>query len=72
MTTPEFAKYDVERNWIIENHGVDPDIEVEYPPDIVYKGGDPQIDRAVQEIMKQINAAPKSLPQPPSVPPDKR
>lgn len=72
MNTPEFAKYDLERNWIIENRGVDPDIEVEYPPEIVYKGGDPQIDRAVEEIMKQINAAPKSLPTPPSVPPNKR
>jgi tricorn protease len=72
MNTPEFAKYDLDRNWIIENRGVDPDIDVEYPPEIVYKGGDPQIDRAVQEIMKQITAAPKQLPPPPATPPEKR
>ncbi len=72
MNTPEFAKYDFDRKWIIENRGVEPDIEVEYPPEIVYKGGDPQIDRAVEEIMKQIKAAPKVIPPPPSVPPDKR
>ena len=67
-----FAKYDLKRNWIIENHGVDPDIEVEYPPEIVYKGGDPQIDRAVQELMNKITTAPRTLPQPPPVPPEKR
>lgn len=72
MNTPEFAKYDFDRKWIIENRGVSPDIEVEYPPEIVYKGGDPQIDRAVQEIMKKITAAPKTIPPPPSVPPDRR
>ena len=72
MTTPEFAKYDLKRNWIIENHGVDPDIDVDYPPEIVYKGGDPQIDRAVQELMKKIETAPKKLPQPPPNPPEKR
>lgn len=72
MNTPEFAKYDFDGKWIIENEGVSPDIEVEYPPEIVYKGGDPQIDRAVAELMKQINAAPKVIPPPPSVPPDKR
>lgn len=72
MNTPEFAKYDFDRKWIIENHGVDPDIVVDYPPEIVYKGGDPQIDRAVQELMKSITTAPKVIPPPPSVPPDKR
>ncbi len=72
MTTPEFAKYDLKRNWIIENHGVEPDIDVEYPPEIVYKGGDPQIDRAVLELMKKIETAPRKLPEPPPNPPEKR
>jgi tricorn protease len=72
MNTPEFAKYNLDRQWVMENRGTEPDIEVEYPPEIVYKGGDPQIDRAVAEILRQIAKAPKRLPPPPATPPEKR
>ena len=70
ITRPEFARYDLNRKWIIENKGVAPDIEVDNRPDLVVKGQDPQLERAIQEVMKQIQANPKTLPpKPPDLPP---
>lgn len=53
---------DVNGNWIIEGYGVEPDIEVENDPLSVIQGRDPQLERAVQEIMKKIQTEPKVLP----------
>jgi C-terminal processing protease CtpA/Prc len=38
----------------LENDGVKPDIEVPWPPDAISKGVDPQIERAVEELLKEI------------------
>jgi tricorn protease len=55
--------------WVVENHGVAPDIEVDDRPDDVVRGKDAQLDRAIQEVMKQIEANPKKLPpRPPDLP----
>jgi tricorn protease len=72
MTTPEFAKYDLDRNWIMENYGVAPDFDVPYPPEIVQKGGDPQIDRAVEILLRKIETEPRKIPDPPPTPPEER
>ncbi|MBI3871681.1 MAG: PD40 domain-containing protein [candidate division Zixibacteria bacterium] len=72
MTTPEFALYDLDRKWALENKGFQPDIDVDYPPQVVMQGIDPQIDRAVQELMKKIKESPRPLPPPPPEPPQKR
>jgi tricorn protease len=70
ITRPEFARYDLNSRWIIENKGVAPDIEVDNRPDLVVKGQDPQLERAIEEVMKQIQANPKTLPpRPPDLPP---
>ena len=70
ITRPEFARYDLNSKWIVENKGVAPDIEVDNRPDLVVKGQDPQLERAIQEVMKQIQANPKTLPpRPPVLPP---
>jgi tricorn protease len=70
ITRPEFSRYDLNSKWIIENKGVAPDIEVDNRPDLVVKGQDPQLERAIQEVMKQIQANPKTLPpRPPDLPP---
>ncbi|MGO9607132.1 MAG: S41 family peptidase [Candidatus Binataceae bacterium] len=60
-TQPEFALWFEGIGWGIENRGVDPDIEVEYAPHDYAAGRDPQLERAVSELMK-------ALPGPPSVP----
>jgi tricorn protease len=69
ITRPEFADYDLNSHWVVENHGVAPDIEIDNRPDDVAHGKDAQLDRAIQEVMKQIEANPPTLPgRPPDLP----
>jgi len=69
VTRPEFARYNDEGKWIVENHGVDPDIVVDNTPDQVMKGHDPQLEKAIEVVMQQINARPPKLPaRPPDLP----
>jgi len=69
ISRPEFADYGLHSEWVVENHGVAPDIEVDNRPDDVVHGKDAQLDRAIQEVMKQIEANPKKLPpRPPDLP----
>jgi tricorn protease len=70
ITRPEFSLYNLKSQWIVENHGVEPDIVVENRPEKVVAGRDPQLERAIEEVMKAIRANPKSLPpRPPALPP---
>jgi len=59
---PEFATASVDGKYVIEGHGVDPDIEVENDPASVIDGRDPQLERAIAEIEKAMKANPKVLP----------
>ena len=54
--------------WIIEGYGVDPDIDVENDPKAEIEGRDPQLERAVAELMKKIQDKPVKLPPKPSGP----
>lgn len=66
---PEFAKYDTKgKKWIIEGHGVEPDIEVFNNPWEVYKGKDKQLQRAIKEISGELKKKKHKLPEPPSYP----
>ncbi len=58
VTVPSFAIYSTNSQWIIEGHGVDPDIEVVDDPAAMARGGDPQLERAVAEVMKQLRKHP--------------
>jgi tricorn protease len=69
ITRPEFARYDNNSKWIIENHGVQPDIVVENRPEQVVSGKDPQLEKAIEVVMKAIQDNPKKLaPRPPDLP----
>jgi tricorn protease len=59
---PEFASADLKGNYVIEGHGVDPDIVVEKEPKAVLSGHDPQLERGVAEVMKMMQQNPKKLP----------
>lgn len=64
-----FRILDNEGNWIIENEGVSPDIEVIDRPELIQAGQDPSIERAVKELLKELKANPKKplvVPAPPS------
>src|SRR3984957_18862877 len=60
---PEFGTGDEHGDWIIEGHGVDPDIVVEQDPVEVMKGHDPQLERGVKELMMLLPQRPAGLPQ---------
>ncbi|HTR22970.1 MAG TPA: PDZ domain-containing protein [Terriglobales bacterium] len=62
ITRPEFSIYDLSSQWLIENRGVQPDVVVDNPPDLVIKGHDPQLEKAVDMLMQQIKANPKKFP----------
>ena len=61
---PESAFASSKGQWIIEGYGVDPDIEVENDPKSVIAGKDPQLERAVAEIMKKLSNPVKLPPRP--------
>jgi tricorn protease len=54
--------------WVIEGYGVDPDIDVENDPRSVIEGKDPQLERAVAEVMKKLADKPVKLPPKPAGP----
>lgn len=61
-TQPEYAFWFYDVGWRVENYGTDPDIEVDYAPHDYAQGRDPQLDRAIEEILKQMEANPPRLP----------
>ncbi len=67
VNVPEFALLNMKGEYIIEGYGVDPDIEVENDPKSVIAGHDPQLERAVSELMKKIST-PVKLPRRPADP----
>lgn len=57
LTAPDNAVFDpVNNRWIAENEGVPPDIEVQLDAKSVSEGRDPQLERAVQEALKLMDA----------------
>jgi tricorn protease len=66
---PEFAVYSKDgKEWIIEGHGVDPDIVVDNDPAKEFKGEDQQLDRAIQEIQEEMKTKGYRIPPPPPYP----
>ena len=58
VTVPTFGIYNAKGEWIIEGYGVDPDIAVVDDPGEMARGGDPQLERAVFEVMKSLRQNP--------------
>jgi len=66
---PEFGLYSKDgKEWIIEGHGVDPDIVVDNDPAKEFGGEDQQLDRAIQEIQQEMKTKGYQLPSPPPYP----
>lgn len=68
VNVPEFGFANNKGEWIIEGYGVDPDIEVENDPKSVIAGRDPQLERAVEEVMKKLQNRKVKLPPRPAAP----
>jgi tricorn protease len=65
---PMMGVYGPERQWLIEQHGVEPDIEVQNLPHATFEGKDAQLDAAVDELLARIEKDPRPVPQPPPHP----
>jgi tricorn protease len=65
ITIPEDAIYTLDSQWAVENHGVDPDVEVENLPADLLAGHDAQLETAVDLLLKAIAGKPAGLPPPP-------
>jgi tricorn protease len=71
ITAPDYRIYSPEGKWIIENHGVDPDIVVDLDPVEMSKGYDAQLMKGVEVLLKQIKKEPKKWPKHGAYPVDK-
>ncbi len=67
VTAPNLAIW-TEDGFVVENVGVPPDIEVEQMPADVIAGRDPQLERAIEEILRELEANPPTRPTRPPYP----
>ena len=66
VTVPTFAIYSVDGEWIVEGRGVAPDVEVWDDPAVMARGVDPQLERAIEEVMKRLEENPPARPERPA------
>ena len=70
LMKPEFASYSVDgKEWIIEGHGVEPDIYVDNDPAKEFEGEDQQLNKAIAVILEELKTKEKELP---PIPPYKK
>lgn len=67
-TAAEDGVYGPERKWLIEGHGVDPDMVVDNLPHATFEGGDAQLDAAIEYLQDLIKEKPIEVPAPPAYP----
>jgi len=67
VTAPNLAIW-TEDGWVVENQGVAPDIEVEQLPAEVVAGRDPQLEAAIEIVLRELAADPPATPARPPFP----
>jgi tricorn protease len=67
-TAAEIGVYGPEGHWLLEGHGVEPDIEVDNLPHETFNGRDAQLDRAIAYLQEQIRLQPVEVPPAPPHP----
>jgi tricorn protease len=69
LNKPEFSRYDLGgKEWIMEGHGVDPDIVVDNDPAKEYAGIDEQLNKAIEAVLQEMKTEPVKIPPPPPYP----
>lgn len=68
VTPPQFGLYSLDRKWLIEGRGVDPDVEIQNMPKEVLEGQDTQLETVVSYLLERIKEDPKEIPPPPPYP----
>ncbi len=61
VTAPHFAFFTLDGTWDVENHGVQPDIDLELDPAEWRQGHDAQLEKAIAVVMDELA---KNPPQP--------
>ncbi len=64
----EFGVYGPEGKWLIEGHGVDPDMVVDNLPHATFQGEDAQLKKAVEVLKEEIQQQPVEVPPVPPYP----
>jgi len=67
-TAPTFHVWNPEGKYDVENQGVPPDIEVELDPLSVRQGHDPQLEKAVEVVLAELEKNPVPRPKRPPYP----
>ena len=67
-TAAEMGVYGPEGKWLIEGHGVDPDIVADDLPHATFEGSDAQLDAAVKLLQEEIQKDPRPVPKAPPYP----
>lgn len=65
VRVPFFTSYDMDGHWMVENEGVKPDILIDNDPVKEWNGEDEQLNRAIEEVMKELKNR-KPLPKTPA------
>ncbi|MDP5146053.1 S41 family peptidase [Shewanella sp. ULN5] len=54
----EYPQYAMDGRWVLEGHGVEPDIEVSNLPHATYQGDDAQLEKAISYLKEQLVQSP--------------
>ncbi|MFZ0798722.1 MAG: PDZ domain-containing protein [Terriglobales bacterium] len=68
VTSPSFGFFNPQGQWDVENHGVQPDYEVDMEPKPVSEGHDPQLEKAVSLALDELAKHPAPEPHKPEYP----
>ena len=68
VSSPSSGVWSPDGEWIAENIGVMPDIEVELDPQLVRQGKDPQLEKAIEIVMDELAKKPLPKPKRPAYP----
>lgn len=69
IVTPSYAPFAADGSgFIIEGHGVEPDIELSNDPYTEYMGQDQQLDKAIEVILKKLETESQKVPAIPAFP----
>ncbi len=67
-TAAEFGVFDRNGTWLIEGHGVEPDMVIDNLPHATFQGKDAQLTAAVKLLQKKLKEQPITLPPVPPFP----
>ena len=68
VTAPNLAFWTPEDGYAVENEGVPPDVDIDLWPEDVAAGKDPQLEKAIEIVLKELEKNPPKNPKHPAFP----